>query len=305
MFIEAETGYMVRYTIENNKYEGERISYSSCESPKLTSTTLNTSVITWDRLMTKTRRTTSLDTIPGTESTMTVDTTQTYKCEVYTDTAMTRVDKDEYMSFYVIRSTGSYTPPDYNAEDGYKNVAYTDKYTALVADDIPNGKVSITVQNAYKNQKTMSASKSISFNTTIASFYYDASVSISTILIPSGNSFTTMGIPNIVTRSYTLPVATTLSRSTSFYSKETDPLHIMGTATLTIPLRTSTAGNTGSMKYTTIDGIPRLEVLLSNKVVNSGHITNNKYNVQESFVFYLGTLRVDAETTVTKEREVE
>ena len=50
MFIEAEIGFMVRYTIENNKYEGNRINYSSCESPKLTSTTLNTNVITWDKL---------------------------------------------------------------------------------------------------------------------------------------------------------------------------------------------------------------------------------------------------------------
>ena len=305
MFIEAETGYMVRYTIENNKYEGERISYSSCESPKLTSTTLNTSVITWDRLLTKTRHTTTLDTIPGTESTMTVDITQTYKCEIYTDTTMTRVDKDEYMSFYVIRSTGSYTPPDYNAEDGYKNVAYTDKYTALVADDIPNGKASITVQNAYKNQKTETASKSIVINTTIAKYYYNVDVSISTVIIPSGNSFTTMGIPQFITRGYTLPVATTLSKSMSTYSKEKDPLHILGTATLTIPLRTSTAGNTGSMKYTTIGGIPKMELLIGNEVVNSGYITNNRYNVQESFVFYLGTLNVDVETTITKEREVE
>ena len=79
MFIEVEIGFMVRYTIENNKYEGNRIKYSSCESPKLTSTTLNTNVITWDKLVTKTRHTTSLDTIPGTTSTTRVDTTQTYK----------------------------------------------------------------------------------------------------------------------------------------------------------------------------------------------------------------------------------
>ena len=83
---------MVRYTIENNKYEGNRINYSSCESPKLTSTTLNTNVITWDKLVTKTRHTTSLDTIPGTTSTTRVDTTQTYKCEIYTFTATTMDD---------------------------------------------------------------------------------------------------------------------------------------------------------------------------------------------------------------------
>ena len=29
MFIEVEIGFMVRYTIENNKYEGNRINYSS------------------------------------------------------------------------------------------------------------------------------------------------------------------------------------------------------------------------------------------------------------------------------------
>lgn len=304
MFIEARAGYMVRYTIENNKYEGERISYSSCESPKLTSTTLNTNVITWDKFFIKTKHTTTLDTIPGTTSTMTVDITQTYKCEVYTDTAMTRIDKDEYMSFYVVRSTSSYTPPNYNAEDGYKNVEYTDKYTALVADDIPDGKVSITVQNAYKNQKTETASKSTSFNITSTSHYYDVSYYLSTILVPSGPFFTTMGIPQFVTRTLNVPYVTTASRSMSYSSKEANPLHIMGTATLTIPLHASMDGNTGSMKYTTIGGIPKLELLLSNEVVNSGYLTHNGFN-EESFIFYIGTQNVSTVTTITKEREVE
>ena len=172
MFIEVETGYMVRYTIENNKYEGNRIKYSSCESPKLTSTTLNTNVITWDKLVTKTRHTTSLDTIPGTTSTTRVDTTQTYKCEIYTFTATTNANKDEYMSFYVARKTESYTPPNYNAEDGYKNIRYTDSYTAIVSDKVPNGKVLITVQNGYKNQSTMSSSSSWSYKTTAMGYSY-------------------------------------------------------------------------------------------------------------------------------------
>ena len=154
MIIEAEIGFMVRYTIENNKYEGNRINYSSCESPKLTSTTLNTNVITWDKLVTKTRHTTSLDTIQGTTSTTRVDTTQTYKCEIYTFTSTTNANKDEYMSFYVARNTASYTPPNYNAEDGYANRRYTDSYTAIISDSVSNGKISITVQNGYKNQST-------------------------------------------------------------------------------------------------------------------------------------------------------
>lgn len=304
MFIEAGAGYMVRYTIENNKYEGERISYTSCESPKLTSTTLNTNVVTWDKFIIKTKHTTTLDTIPGTTSTMTVDITQTYKCEIYTDTAMTRVDKDEYMSFYVVRNTNLYTSSNYNAEDGYKNVEYTDKYTAIVANDIPNGMVSITVQNAYKNKKTETASKSTSFSITSTSHYYDVSFYMSTILVPSGQFFTTMGIPQFVTRTLNVPYVTTASRSMSYSSKETNPLHILGTASLTIPLHASMGGNTGSMKYTTIGGIPKLELLLNNEVVNSGYLTYNGFNA-ESFIFYIGTQNVSTVTTITKEQEVE
>ena len=176
MFIEVEIGFMVRYTIENNKYEGNRINYSSCESPKLTSTTLNTNVITWDKLVTKTRHTTSLDTIPGTTTTTRVDTTQTYKCEIYTFTATTNVNKDEYMSFFVARNTASYTPPNYNAEDGYVNRRYTDSYTAIISDSVPNGKISITVQNGYKNQSSGSSSSS-------GSWTYDTTVWVKTFSI--------------------------------------------------------------------------------------------------------------------------
>lgn len=304
MFIEAETGYMVRYTIENNKYEGERISYSSCESPKLTSTTLNTSVITWDKLLTKTRRTTSLDTIPGTESTMVVDITQTYKCEVYTDTATTRVDKDEYMSFYVIRNTNSYTPPDYIASDGYKNVAYTDKYTALVADDIPSGKVSITVQNAYKNQKTWTYSDTYSVNINTYKTVTSRSVSWFKGFVWEGGKPTFVIRPEIKKYTFSSFYKTTTSKSSSNTTKETDPLHILGTATATITLQTNNAKNTGSMKYTTIGGIPKLDIYLGSKVFNSGYLTYNGFNA-ESFIFYIGTQNVSTITTITKEREVE
>ncbi len=304
MFIEAETGYMVRYTIENNKYEGERISYSSCESPKLTSTTLNTSVITWDKFIIKTRHTTTLDTIPGTESTMTVNITQTYKCEIYTDTATTRVNKDEYMSFYVIRSTGPYTPPDYNAEDGYKNVAYTDKYTALVADDIPGGKASITVQNAYKNQKTGTYSNSWPVNTNVSKTQVTRSFEMVKKFTFVGGQLSFVIVPEFKTYIDTVIYKTTTSMSSSTTTKEEDPLHILGTASTTITLQTNNAKNTGSMKYTTIGGIPKLDIYLGSKVFNSGYLTYNGFNA-ESFIFYIGTQNVSTITIITKEREVE
>lgn len=341
MFIEAEIGFMVRYTIENNKYEGNRINYSSCESPKLTSTTLNTNVITWDKLVTKTRHTTSLDTIPGTTSTTRVDTTQTYKCEIYTFTATTNVNKDEYMSFYVARNTASYTPPNYNAEDGYANRRYTDNYTAIISDSVPNGKVSITVQNGYKNQSTWSGSRSWSYSTTAYSYVYDVSTYMSTMLFPMGSIFTTIGMPQIVTHTRYVQYSTTLSNSSSSSAKETEPVHNIGTSSISIPLAvgyttltsastvitsytpvvtggqttiqtlfinsstesTIVHGNTGSIAFTTLGGLPRMNVLLSNSIINSAYVSFQNYNV-ESSLFYLGTLNVNVTTKITSEIEV-
>jgi hypothetical protein len=341
MFIEAEIGFMVRYTIENNKYEGNRINYSSCESPKLTSTTLNTNVITWDRLVTKTRHTTSLDTIPGTTSTTRVDITQTYKCEIYTFTAMTSVNKDEYMSFYVARKTASYTPPNYNAEDGYANREYTDSYTAIISDAVPNGKVSITVQNGYKNQSTWSSSRSWSYSTTSQSYVYEVSTYMSTMIYPIGNIFTTMGVPKIVTNTKYVKYITNLSSSSSSSSKEIEPVHNIGTSSISIPLAvgytvltsastvitsytpvvtdgqttiqtlfinsstesTIVNGNSGSIAFTTLGGLPKLDVLLSNSIINSAYVSFQNYNV-ESSIFYLGTLNVNVTTKITSEREV-
>jgi len=252
MFIEAEIGFMVRYTIENNKYEGNRINYSSCESPKLTSTTLNTNVITWDKLVTKTRHTTSLDTIPGTTSTTRVDTTQTYKCEIFTFTTTTNVNKDEYMSFYVARTTASYTPPNYNAEDGYANRRYTDSYTAVVSDNLPNGKVSITVQNGYKNQSTWSHSESRFWKTTAKGVEYVPPVMGTTRMpVPTGipGVFDWIEMPCVLRSGYyrEIVVDTTSSSSSSSSSKEAEPVHNIGTSSLSMPL---TLGYTSSSTST-------------------------------------------------------
>lgn len=322
---------MVRYTIENNKYEGNRIKYSSCESPKLTSTTLNTNVITWDKLVTKTRHTTSLDTIPGTTSTTRVDTTQTYKCEIYTFTATTNVNKDEYMSFYVARTTASYTPPNYNAEDGYKNIRYTDSYTAIISDPVSNGKVSITVQNGYKNQSSGSSSSSRSWT-------YDTTVWAKTYSIIDVSYYPYFKYIEGWERALT---NTSSSTSTSGSWKEAEPVHNIGTSSISIPLAvgyttqgsTSTVitsyisvvtggqttiqssfinssttiiiahGNTGSIAFTTLGGLPRMNVLLGNSIINSAYVSFNNYNV-ESSLFYLGTLNVNVTTKITSEIEV-
>lgn len=331
MFIEVEVGFMVRYTIENNRYEGNRIKYSSCESPKLTSTTLNTNVITWDRLVTKTRHTTSLDTIPGTTSTTRVDTTQTYKCEIYTFTATTNVNKDEYMSFYVARTTASYTPPNYNAEDGYKNIRYTDSYTAIISDSVPNGKISITVQNGYKNQSSGSSSSS-------GSWTYDTTVWVKTFSIIDVSYYPYFKYIEGWEKGLTNSSSST---STSGSWKEAEPVHNIGTSSISIPLEvgyttqgsTSTIitsyisvvtggqttiqtsfidssttitiahGNTGSIAFTTLGGLPRMNVLLGNSIVNSAYVSFNNYNV-ESSLFYLGTLNVNVTTKITSEIEV-
>lgn len=342
MFIEVEIGFMVRYTIENNKYEGNRINYSSCESPKLTSTTLNTNVITWDRLVTKTRHTTSLDTIPGTTSTTRVDTTQTYKCEIYTFTATTNANKDEYMSFYVARNTASYTPPNYNAEDGYANRRYTDSYTAIISDSVSNGKISITVQNGYKNQSTQSGSRSWSYSTTAIGYSYITTSWMNRMPIPGPHGIVQyVEIPQFSGRNVSYKYGTTLSSSSSSYSKEAEPVHNIGTSSMSIPLAvgyttqgsTSTIitsyisvatggqttiqtslinssttitiahGNTGSIAFTTLGGLPRMNVLLGNSIINSAYVSFNNYNV-ESSLFYLGTLNVNVTTKITSEIEV-
>ena len=342
MFIEAEIGFMVRYTIENNKYEGNRINYSSCESPKLTSTTLNTNVITWDRLVTKTRHTTSLDTIPGTTSTTRVDTTQTYKCEIYTFTSTTNANKDEYMSFYVARNTASYTPPNYNAEDGYANRRYTDSYTAIISDSVSNGKISITVQNGYKNQSTQSGSRSWNYSTTAIGYSYITTSWMDRMPIRGQFGIVQyVEIPRFSGRYVSYNYSTTLSSSSSSSSKEAEPVHNIGTSSISIPLAvgyttqgsTSTVitsytpvvtggqttiqtsfinssttitiahGNTGSIAFTTLGGLPRMNVLLSNSIINSAYVSFNNYNV-ESSLFYLGTLNVNVTTKITSEIEV-
>ena len=290
MFIEVEIGFMVRYTIENNKYEGNRINYSSCESPKLTSTTLNTNVITWDKLVTKTRHTTSLDTIPGTTSTTRIDTTQTYKCEVYTLTATTNVNKGEYMTFYVARKTASYTPPNYNAEDGYKNIRYTDSYTAIISDEVPNGKVSITVQNGYKNQSTGSSSSSSSW--TYMDTIWVKTISITQVTYYPYFKYVEGWIIGVT--------ETSSSTSTSRSWKEAEPVHNIGTSSISIPLTTA-HGNAGSIAFTTLGGLPRINVLLGNSIINSAYISYQNYNV-ESSLFYLGTLNVNVTTKITGER---
>ena len=303
MFIEVEIGFMVRYTIENNKYEGNRINYSSCESPKLTSTTLNTNVITWDKLVTKTRHTTSLDTIPGTTSTTRVDTTQTYKCEIYTFTATTNANKDEYMSFYVARKTASYTPPNYNAEDGYANRRYTDKYTVLVADELPNDKVLITVQNGYKNQSTMSSSRSWSYSTTEIGYSYATTSWMDRMPIPGQFGVVQyVEIPRFSGRYVPYRYVTTFSNSSSSSTKEAEPVHNIGTSSISIPLTTAHE-NTGSIAFTTLGGLPRLNVLLGNSIINSAYVSFNNYNV-ESSLFYLGTVNVNVTTKITSEIEV-
>lgn len=342
MFIEVEIGFMVRYTIENNKYGGNRINYSSCESPKLTSTTLNTNVITWDRLVTKTRHTTSLDTIPGTTSTTRVDTTQTYKCEIYTFTSTANANKDEYMSFYVARNTASYTPPNYNAEDGYANRRYTDSYTAIISDSVSNGKISITVQNGYKNQSTTSGSRSWSYSTTAIGYSYITTSWMNRMPIPGPHGIIQyVEIPQFSGRNVSYKYGTTLSSSSSSYTKEAEPVHNIGTSSISIPLAvgyttqgsTSTIitsytpvvtggqtiiqtsfinssttitiahGNTGSIAFTTLGGLPRMNVLLGNSIINSAYVSFNNYNV-ESSLFYLGTLNVNVTTKITSEIEV-
>ena len=341
MFIEAEIGFMVRYTIENDKYEGNRINYSSCESPKLTSTTLNTNVITWDKLVTKTRHTTSLDTIPGTTSTTRVDTTQIYKCEIYTFTATTNVNKDEYMSFYVARTSASYTPPNYNAEDGYKNRRYTDSYTAIISDAVPNGKISITVQNGYKNQSTWSGSRSWTYKTTAVMSTYTVEFYTSRMPFPVGTMMSYIDLQTFRTKSGWVQYDVTASNSSSSSAKEAEPVHNIGTSSISIPLAvgytvlssastvitsytpvvtggkttiqtlfinsstesTIVHGNTGSIAFTTIGGLPKLNVLLSNSIINSAYVSFQNYSV-ESSLFYLGTLNVNATTKITSEIEV-
>lgn len=299
MFIGVEIGFMVRYTIENDKYEGNRINYSSCESPKLTSTTLNTNVITWDKLATKTRHTTSRDTIPGTTSTTRVDTTQTYKCEIIVITSTTVVNKDEYMSFYIARTSASYTPPNYNAADGYANRRYTDSYTIVVSDNLPNGKVSVTVQNGYKNQSTWSGSKSWSYSTTALGYSYTSTSYIQRIWFPQASTF--LEIPHFTGGYVPYRYNTTLSNSSSSSAKETETVHNIGTSSVSMPMYVT---QTKTLAFTTVNGgLPRMNIIVNNSVINSAYLSYNNYNA-ESSLFYLGTVNVNITTKITSERVV-
>lgn len=323
---------MVKYTIENNAYDGGRITYSTCEPPKLTSTTLNTDVITWDKLVTKTRHTTSIDTIPGTTSTTQVDTTQTYKCEIYTYTTSSNVNKDEYMSFYIARSSATYVPANYVATDNYQNRIYTDSYTAIISDSISNGKVSITMQNAYNNRSTGSSSSSASgtytytylaFTFTMDTYYaypyftyrsgYQQSVgNSSTSSSTSGSwreseAYHALGTNSV---SLALNLGSTTQTSTTTVIQSLIPIVTNGTTSMSTSSITSNTtssvvyGNNTSFKFTTLKGdSPRMSVVIGNSIINSVILTNQNYNMASS-LFYLGTVNVDMTTLVTGEREV-
>lgn len=339
MYTETEAGFMVRYTIDNDAYDGVRIAYSTCQAPKLTSTTLNTNVITWDRLITKTRHTTSLDTIPGTTSTTQVDTTQTYKCEVYTYTTSTNVNKDEYMSFYIARTTATYVPPSYVASDNYQNRIYTDSYTAIVSDSIPGAFISVTMQNGYNNKSSGSSSSSTSRTYTYSS--WEIGMSTSSTRYPDGHGGW-IDIPSFSMTSKTVLAYSSSSSSFSSSWKEGTAFHALGTTSISLPLgvgyttQTNTttmltnyytsvvsgstvsyssyvtsnttsivaAGNTTSMKFTTEGGLPQMSVVFNSSVINNAILSYQNYNI-ESSLFYLGTLLVNVSTQVTSEREVQ
>lgn len=308
MFIGVEIGFMVRYTIENDSYNGARISYSSCEAPKLTSTTLNTNVITWDRLVTKTRHTTSRDTIPGTTSTTRVDTTQTYKCEILVTTSTTIANKDEYLSFYIARTTASYTPPNYIATDGYKNRQYTDSYTVLVSDPIVNGRVEVSIQNGYANRSTGSTSNSSSWSwqTTCIGVSYSTWIAYSRYLVPIGNGiYSTAEIPYPGGKYVNYVANTTLSSSSSTSGswRETNPVHYLGsTASVSMPISSS---QTRTLAFTTAEeGTPnKMNIIVNNRRINEAYLSYKNYNVQSS-LFYLGTVNVNITTKITSERVV-
>ena len=62
-------------------------------------------------------------------------------------------------------------------------------------------------------------------------------------------------------------------------------------------------GNAGDIAFTTLGGLPRINVLLGNSIINSAYISYQNYNV-ESSLFYLGTMNVNVTTKITGEREV-
>lgn len=295
---------MDRYTIVNNAYSGSSITYSTCEPPKLTSTTLNTNEITWDKLVTRTRHTTSIDTIPGTTSTTRVDTTQTYKCEMYTYTTTTMVNKDEYMSFYINRNSATYVPSNYVASDGYQNRIYTDSYTAIISDSLPSEHISISVQNAYFNKSTASHSDSWSWTATMLGYSYSLRTWVSTMYFPMGTSFTIITMPGMSGTyvPYTYPV--TLSNSSSTVYTDTQFYHGLGVSTMSLSLRTASQNNTATFRFTTSKGgCPTMSVVVNNSTINTVVLTNQNFNLASS-LFYLGTMNVNLTTRVSGEREV-
>lgn len=304
MFIEIEAGFMVRYTIENSAYEGSKITYSTVPAPRLTSTTLNTEVITWDKLVTKTKHTTSIDTIPGTTSTTQVDTTQTYKCEIYTLTQTTVVNKDEYITFYIYRKSATYTPPNYVSSDGYKNKAITDSYTIIASDGIAGGAASVSVTNGYKNISTYSHSESNSWNTTVRVAIYIPPV-MGTKTIPAGIGVPPITLPVIISSGYYSYEVhnTSYSTSSSTSIREGQALHILGTSSVSMPM-VSTNSNTATIVYTTEDGVPTIVITGESRTLNSAYLTVANYGKVESSLFYLGTINASVTTNITSEREV-
>lgn len=292
---------MVRYTIENNKYEGERISYSSCESPKLTSTTLNTNVVTWDRVSTKTRYTTYVDTIPGTTSTTVVNSTRTYKCEIYSLTATTTISKGEYMSFSVSRKSEPSTE-----HQGYGNMVYTDSYTAFISENIPNCMASASIMNEYFTTATYHFGTMVS-TITIHIGYPGNSISLtSTTAVPNtatsirrvnlGSSSMSLSITRYSSQSSTLKSTTYLVTVPNFTQTLSNTSTIYYTQTYTY-----TVGNSGTFAFTVNKGgaAPALRILSNNNIINSTYVSNS-----ESLLLYLGTISVSLTTKTTSEREV-
>lgn len=297
---------MDRYTIVNNAYSGSSITYSTCEPPKLTSTTLNTNEITWDKLVTRTRHTTSIDTIPGTTSTTRVDTTQTYKCEMYTYTTTTMVNKDEYMSFYINRNLATYVPSNYVASDGYQNRIYTDSYTAIISDSLPSEHISISVQNAYFNKSTASHSDSWSWTATMLGYSYTTTSWIERLPIPSGpyGVIQYVEIPRFSGGYVAYKYNTTLSNSSSTVYTDSQSYHELGVSSMYLSLRTASQNNTATFRFTTSkDGCPTMSVVVNNSTINTVVLTNQNFNLASS-LFYLGTMNVNLTTRVSGEREV-
>lgn len=294
---------MVKYTIENNKYEGERINYSTCNAPKLTSTTLNTNVVTWDRVSTKTRYTTYVDTIPGTTSTTVVNSTRTYKCEIYSLTATTTISKGGYMSLSVSRKSEPST--EYNND--HRNMVYTDSYTALVSGDIPKtGMASISIMNGYLSTTTYNSGMTTSTFSSSTRYPGEFITRTLTIDVPLtatslsrffiGSSSMSLSITSYSTQSSTLKSTTYLVTVPNFTQT------ISKTSTVRYTQNyTQTVGDSGTFAFTTdkVGAAPKLRILFNNNAVNSTYISNT-----ESLLLYLGTMSISATTKTTSEREV-